>query len=116
MKRRATKLEETTTPCESCGFPISHRHHLMEYAEYGENDCTLQACATCHWTLHICVSALGSRNARAWKLWSHLLRSLGEQDQRIVWAQAMESRARDIKLHHHIYQYLEDESVSANIL
>ena len=112
--RRTTKLEETTMPCEGCGFPISHRHHILEYADYGENDYTLQACATCHWTLHICVSAHKPKGARAWKLWTHLLRSLGEQDHRILWALQIERKTRDTKLQHHIYQYVEASPVECS--
>ncbi len=72
-------------PCEGCGFPLSHRHHIIEFAEHGEHCLTMPLCPTCHWILHICIRAHVYHSERAGKLWTHLLGTPGTMA-RLAWA------------------------------
>jgi hypothetical protein len=53
VKRRSPRKAERMRPCECCGYPISQRHHLLEIAEWEENDVTVQLCANCHEYYHL---------------------------------------------------------------
>lgn len=55
-RRRAT-LSERTTPCECCGFALSHRHHLLPVARFDEHEHTVQLCPNCHYIYHLIASA-----------------------------------------------------------
>ena len=64
-RRRPTRVQRLT-PCECCGYPVSQRHHLLEVADYGENDVTTQLCACCHELYHLFMSCFrGEFNASA---------------------------------------------------
>ena len=52
-KRRHAKLHERVTPCQCCGYFLSHRHHLLPVSEWKENGFTVQLCANCHELYHI---------------------------------------------------------------
>lgn len=56
--RRRTTLNERTTPCACCRYPISHRHHPIGVAETGESRHTLQFCPNCHELFHLVQAAL----------------------------------------------------------
>lgn len=51
--RRGPMNYERLSPCECCGYPISHRHHLDPVSECGENERTVQLCACCHELIHV---------------------------------------------------------------
>lgn len=53
--RRKTNISERLKPCEACGYPISQRHHMLDFATHGENDETSQLCACCHEIFHLLV-------------------------------------------------------------
>ncbi len=55
--RRPATLLERSTPCENCGFPLSHRHHVLPFAKYGESNLTFQLCPNCHYIYHLIGSA-----------------------------------------------------------
>jgi hypothetical protein len=52
-KRRPTTFVESSTPCQNCGFPYSQRHHLFQFATYGENEITVLLCPNCHRLYHL---------------------------------------------------------------
>lgn len=52
-RRRKPSETERLTPCQVCGHIPSHRHHLLDFCEYGETDLTAQLCANCHELFHI---------------------------------------------------------------
>jgi len=52
-RRRRATLIERSTPCQSCAFPLSQRHHLFGVAKYGENEITVQVCPNCHRLYHL---------------------------------------------------------------
>lgn len=58
LKRRKSTLAERTTSCACCGYPISHRHHLMGVAPHGENRHTAQFCPNCHELFHIVQASI----------------------------------------------------------
>ena len=53
MTRRSPTLEERSTPCSCCNYPISQRHHLLDYAWYEENNFTWPLCGSCHDLYHL---------------------------------------------------------------
>ncbi len=55
--RRTSTLKERKTPCQCCGFPLSHRHHVLPVRVYGETEWTLQLCPNCHTLYHLIESA-----------------------------------------------------------
>lgn len=57
-QRRRPKPVERMTPCAACGHPSSHRHHLWNFADHGENEITIQLCANCHEINHLMYNAL----------------------------------------------------------
>lgn len=57
-QRRRTRMDERITPCDCCGYPLSHRHHLLDFAGFGETPYTKQLCANCHDLYHICERAV----------------------------------------------------------
>ncbi len=61
-KRRKCTLSERTTPCACCGYPISHRHHLMAVATHGENLHSARLCPNCHELFHLLQSVLIRRS------------------------------------------------------
>jgi hypothetical protein len=72
-RRRAT-LKERSTPCQCCAFPLSHRHHWLALARYGEHEATLQLCPNCHYVYHLIGSA-NDGNRESQQLLMALVRS-----------------------------------------
>ena len=86
MKRRKAKTHERTTPCQCCGYPISQRHHLLEFAEFGETKYTRQFCANCHELFHIIDRAItDNTNDRAMTLLDAVGNAFGVEDPRIIY-------------------------------
>ena len=81
-RRRATTREERLSPCHGCGFPLTHRHHLLEFANYGENDCTVQVCGTCHDLFQIVESCYVWKHADAKRLVGELVQRIGFHNER----------------------------------
>ena len=81
MARRNRTEKERLTPCECCGYPISQRHHLLDYAYHGENDFTAQLCANCHELYHLLFNhfARGSKG----KLLSKVLLKFGTGNKQV---------------------------------
>lgn len=52
-RRKAPTLRERLTPCACCEHPISQRHHLAPFADWGENKQTIQLCSNCHELYHL---------------------------------------------------------------
>lgn len=52
-------------PCQICGYPLSQRHHLLSYGEFGENDSIVCLCANCHGFYHLLWSALALESKTA---------------------------------------------------
>ncbi len=55
-RRRRIKMFERLTPCECCGWPVSHRHHSIPFGELtpaNEADCVNYLCARCHELYHL---------------------------------------------------------------
>lgn len=57
-QRRRPRPTERMQPCAACGHPSSHRHHLWNLADHGENEITIQLCANCHEINHLMYNAL----------------------------------------------------------
>lgn len=51
--RKKSTLNERIQPCEACGYPLSHKHHLLSVAEFGENNTAVRLCPNCHEMFHI---------------------------------------------------------------
>lgn len=58
FKRRSPSTRERSTPCKCCGWPVSERHHLLKFSLFGENEYTVQLCASCHDLYHVFWNAL----------------------------------------------------------
>lgn len=57
FKRRRTTRQERLTPCGCCNWPLTERHHLLEFSDHGENNYTVQLCPNCHDLYHIIWNA-----------------------------------------------------------
>lgn len=81
-RRRAVRDSEKLTPCECCHYPISQRHHLLNYAYHGENEHTMQLCANCHELYHLLYNkyVAGSKTIKLGKV----INALGINDKRIM--------------------------------
>lgn len=85
VKRRRATREERLTPCECCGFPLSHRHHLLPVCDFDENDCTAALCGSCHDMFHVIDN--GSRpnaNKQVVLLYGELVQRLGLNNERLM--------------------------------
>ena len=51
--RKKSTFKERLQPCEACGYPLSHKHHLLSVAEFGENNSAVRLCPNCHEMFHI---------------------------------------------------------------
>ena len=79
--RKASTLEERLTPCEICGFPLTHRHHVLMFNDWGENPHTMQLCASCHELFHIAVGALVHHRKRSTQVWDGFCKIVGDDSQ-----------------------------------
>lgn len=50
--RRAVNIQDRLIDCACCHYPISEQHHLLSFAEWGE-DLTIPLCANCHELMHL---------------------------------------------------------------
>lgn len=66
--RSHPQIEEQLTTCQLCDYPLSERHHLLPFAEFGENDSTIQLCPNCHNFYHIVWRALIENNPLAHRI------------------------------------------------
>lgn len=84
-KRKRATRQQRLTPCVWCDHPLSQRHHLFEFHEYGESDVTIQLCANCHEFYHIFYAALEDKHGRlnAIRLATHIVMKLGNDDRRV---------------------------------
>lgn len=55
-RRKRQTISTRILPCECCKFPITHRHHLIEFSKYGEG-ITVSLCGSCHDIYHIFQNA-----------------------------------------------------------
>ena len=78
FKRRAPTVEERTTPCHACSFPLSHRHHALPFAEHGETPITYPLCPNCHELLHLAIRVIKTPTKRNTALWTGVVKFLGE--------------------------------------
>lgn len=53
VKRKKPSIEQAATPCACCGYPLSQRHHLLPFAQWGEVAITVQLCPNCHAFYHL---------------------------------------------------------------
>ena len=72
-QRRRPTYHERTSPCEACGYPTSHRHHIHDVATHGENLLTVQLCANCHELQHLLYNALVNESEYSRKLVNHIM-------------------------------------------
>ncbi len=52
-RRRRPTIKELGTRCACCDFPLSQKHHLLPFADWGEVDITVQLCPNCHAIYHL---------------------------------------------------------------
>ncbi len=72
-------------PCVCCDYPVSQRHHLLPFAEYGENPSGVNLCANCHEAVHLCQDFMsGEARKQSNELWQHLMLKLGGVDNPLV--------------------------------
>lgn len=109
LPRRRTRLEEAASGCECCVFPLAERHHLLEFAEFGENERTAMLCPTCHWVVHICLDAHLRRSERALALWEHLVALLSLGDARLEYAMALMRQSLSARFECHVARFEEDD-------
>gem|GEM_PF-4434814 len=90
--RRRTTLKERTTPCACCAHPISHRHHVLCFAQSGENRHTLQLCPNCHELFHLIQSAVVGKSDYSNKVLRKYMETKGTEDPtfKFIMAKVME--------------------------
>ena len=64
VRRRAIFASERTAPCDCCGYPLAHRHHYLEFAEFGETDEVAYLCPNCHDLYHLVKRDLLLKSSR----------------------------------------------------
>jgi len=52
-RRKAPKAGERLSPCICCSYPVTQRHHCLNFADYGEVGPSIQLCANCHEFYHL---------------------------------------------------------------
>ena len=72
-QRRRPTYKERVSACSACGYPASHRHHLWDVANHGENNVTIPLCANCHELHHLLYNALARDSEYSRKLLQHML-------------------------------------------
>jgi hypothetical protein len=104
--RRKAKLHERLSPCECCGYPLSHRHHTIPIAGWGESGYTIQLCPNCHELFHLILLAYGNgtpdhrltRSRRAIVSYTTSAYHSAHPDVfRLLYDKAKESRDREIE-------------------
>ena len=75
-RRKRPSVKERMTPCEVCGHPLSQRHHMMPFTDYGEVDWVAHLCANCHELWHLVYLAETKRSPYASRLLDHALPQL----------------------------------------
>lgn len=89
-KRKRVPIRDRLTPCQVCDHPISHRHHVLSMAKWGETEATIQLCPNCHELYHIMQDAWiekarGKRKtgtSRLWLLLAWVMEEWGADDPR----------------------------------
>lgn len=85
QRRRKPKIEERLTPCMCCKYPLTERHHILDFVTWGEALDTWQLCANCHEILHIAFAAIILKKKRSTELWENFEKVLGEKHPTIQW-------------------------------
>jgi hypothetical protein len=79
-RRKRPSLKERTTPCQVCNHPLSQRHHMMPFKDYGEQDWVAYLCANCHELWHIMYLAEIKRSPYAERLLNTIIPDLTRGD------------------------------------
>ena len=96
-RRRAPTLVERLTPCVGCGLPLTHRHHPLDFALYGESVNTWQLCANCHDVFHICWKAYHEPTQRIHDLWMTWVNYVGHNSPKIAFMYDKVRETRELK-------------------
>lgn len=96
-RRKKPTIIERLTPCECCNHPLSNRHHILDFAVYGENDKTLQLCPNCHELYHICYKAVVTPTQRIGSSWDAFVINAGYNDPRVLFIMTKVQEAMEIK-------------------
>lgn len=95
--RRRTTLQERTTPCACCAYPISHRHHVLGFAGSGENRHTLQLCPNCHELFHLIQSAVVGNSDYSNKVLRKYMETKGTEDPAFKFIMAKVMEVEDLR-------------------
>ncbi len=97
--RRKTKIDETLETCHACQqFPLSHRHHLLPFSQYGEHTHLVESiCANCHWLMHIAIGTYLNHSAKHSLMWNHVLNTFSHNDIRIKWVLQKVHETRELQ-------------------
>lgn len=87
--RRHPTAEERLTPCECCGHPVSHRHHLLSVANYGDIEFTVQLCPNCHELVHWCFKEHTEHRWRWGWIWTQFVVLTPTTDPRIKYIERL---------------------------
>ena len=80
-KRNSNSVLTRMTPCEFCGFPLSDKHHMLGFAEHGENLHILFLCPNHHALLHLGISAIIFKKKRATEVYEAFCNSVGKNSE-----------------------------------
>lgn len=100
-RRKKVSIHNRLTPCFCCGYPISQRHHLLHFAEWGDLFGTIQLCANCHELYHLIFEVFqeagkgNTRTGRSAVLINQLTRLWGTDDKRIQYLANIAEAALD---------------------
>lgn len=102
-RRRQPTTKERLTPCECCEFPVSHRHHILEFAQYGENNITKQLCGSCHDVYTVLVNCYTKPTKRNKDIWMGFVGVIGWDDRRVKFFMNLLQEYCDLKFDN-VYQ------------
>lgn len=103
-RRRPPTMAERLTPCACCQFPLTHRHHILEFATHGETPLVCQLCPNCHELFHIAYRAYILHRDRAWTMWCSIVEILSENDRRIAWIKGHVIETQQTEFNHFVEQ------------
>lgn len=96
-KRRRTTVKETLTACVCCKFPLSERHHMLDFAYHGEHNYTIPLCPNCHMLFHLIHSAYILKSERSRYILGTTILKMGFENPTIQFLHDKVNEAEDVR-------------------
>lgn len=102
QRRRKTTSKERLEDCSvpSCRWPISNRHHTLDFAEYeiDDDEYCIQLCSRCHELFHLAYNALIHKGKRAVTIWQGFLCRVSGEEARVKFITDLVRQSWEAKL------------------